>query len=162
MSNQHFQSVVSAWVAFPSCFFHCFSPSKSPLPPPPWSNPFSHSKHHYYSRQHEICLSLPQSSADRNPRDKVKEQQIRRFAECQHSNGSEKYKTELLTTQGNKCSCGKNHTLMPISLIALWFRQRAERWGVWAPCAAVPQPSCRLGGWMLAVPLVVFAFSFAV
>ena len=100
-------------------------------------------------------------SADRNPREKGKEQQIMRFAECQHSNGSEKYKTELLTTQGNKCSCGKNHTLMPISLIALWFRQRAERQGVWALHAAVPQPGCHLGGWMLALPLVVFAFSFA-
>lgn len=100
-------------------------------------------------------------SADRNPREKGKEQQIRRFAECQHSNGSEKYKTELLTTQGNKCSCGKNHTLMPISLIALWFRQRAERRGVWALRAALPQPGCRLGGWMLALPLVAFAFGFA-
>lgn len=100
-------------------------------------------------------------SAGRNPREKGKEQQIRRFAECQHSNGSEKYKTELLTTQGNKCSCGKNHTLMPISLIALWFRQRAERQRVWALRAAVPQPGCRLGGWMLALPLVVFAFGFA-
>lgn len=26
-----FQSLLSAWVAFPSCFFHCFSPSKSSL-----------------------------------------------------------------------------------------------------------------------------------
>lgn len=100
-------------------------------------------------------------SADRNPREKGKEQQIMRFAECQHSSGSEKYKTELLTTQGNKCSCGKNHTLKPISLIALWFRQRAERQGVRAPRAAVLQPGCHLGGWMLALPLVVFAFSFA-
>lgn len=100
-------------------------------------------------------------TADRNPREKGKEQQIRRFAECQHSNGSEKYKTELLTTQGNKCSCGKNHTLMPISLIALWFRQRAERQEVWALHAAVLQLSCHLGCWMLALPLVVFAFSFA-
>lgn len=95
--------------------------------------------------------------ADRNPRGKGKEQQLRRFTECQHSNGSEKYKTELLTTQGNKCSCGKNHTLMPISLMALWFRQRAEWRGVWAWCAAVLQPSCRMGGWVFVLPLVVFA-----
>lgn len=100
-------------------------------------------------------------SADRNPREKGKEQQIRGFAECQHSNDSEKYKTKQLTTQGNKCSCGKNHTLMPISLIALWFRQRAERQGVWALCAAVLQPGCHLGGWILALPLAIFAFSFA-
>lgn len=100
-------------------------------------------------------------SADRNPREKGKEQQIRRFAECQHSNDSEKYKTKQLTTQGNKCSCGKNHTLMPISLIALWFRQRAERQGVWALCAAVLQPGCHLGGWILTLPLAIFAFSFS-
>lgn len=92
---------------------------------------------------------------------RTKEQQIRRFAECQHSNDSEKHKTKQLTTQGNKCSCGKNHTLMPISLIALWFRQRAERQGVWALCAAVLQPGCHLGGWILALPLAIFAFSFA-
>lgn len=92
---------------------------------------------------------------------RTKEQQIRRFAECQHSNDSEKHKTKQLTTQGNKCSWGKNHTLMPISLIALWFRQRAERQGVWALCAAVLQPGCHLGGWILALPLAIFAFSFA-
>lgn len=100
-------------------------------------------------------------SADRNPWEKGKEQQIRRFAECQHSNDSEKYKTKQLTAQGNKCSCGKNHTLMPISLIALWFRQRAQRQGLWALCAAVLQPGCHLGGWILPLPLVIFAFSFA-
>lgn len=100
-------------------------------------------------------------SADRNPREKGKEQQIRRFAECQHSNDSEKYKTKQLTTQGNKRSGGKSHTLMPISLIALWFRQRAERQGVWALCAAVLQPGCQLGGRILALPLAIFAFSFA-
>lgn len=38
-------------------------------------------------------------SADRNPREKGKEQQIRRFAECQHSNGSEKYKRAVNHTR---------------------------------------------------------------
>lgn len=51
---------------------------------------------------------------------------------------------------------------MPISLIALWFRQRAERQGVWALCAAVLQPGCHLGGWIPTLPLANFAFSFAI
>lgn len=41
---------------------------------------------------------------------------------------------------------------MPISLIALWFRQRAERQGFWALCAAVLQPGCHLGGWIVTLP----------
>lgn len=40
----------------------------NPPSPSPWSNPFSHGKHHYYSRQDEIRLSLPQSQCRQKPK----------------------------------------------------------------------------------------------
>lgn len=161
MSNQHFQSLLSVSAAFSSCSFCCFSPSKSSSLLFP-DQTLSLMANVITAAGKRKCASVYLNPrADRNPRGKGKEQQIRRFADCQHSNGSEKYKTELLTTQGNKCSCGKNHTLMPISLIALWFRQRAEWRGAWARRAALLWLSCHLGSRVLALPLVVFAFSFA-
>jgi len=152
---------LSVWAAFRSCFLCCFSPPKSsPSFFPDQTLSLMANIITAAGKMKYVSVYLS-PKADRNPRGKGKEQQLRRFAECQHSNGSEKYKTELLTTQGNKCSSGKNHTLMPISLMALWFRQRAEWRGVWVWCAAVLQPSCRMGGWVLGLPLVVFAFSLA-